>query len=192
MSKPVSSLYTTTIPAYIRGLQNISAILSYAEEYATANSIDPESYLSASLYPDMKDLVYQIYRMTDYARFTATRIAGTPNLSLPDTEKTYPELRDRLAKAIAYLEKVEEKDFEGKEGVKIVLHPPGPDGQVLDTEYDAVEYVNYYAHPSFFFHVSIAYGILRSKGVPIGKRWFLNAAQVHAGLPVRKSDGSWP
>ncbi|KAF2658668.1 hypothetical protein K491DRAFT_713377 [Lophiostoma macrostomum CBS 122681] len=181
-----TSLYTTTIPAYIHALHNLSALLTFAEEHAAKNNIDPQTYLDARLYPDMQNFVFQIYRVTDYPRWTPLRVAGAERLSIPDVEKTYDELRARIAKTIEYLEKADEKDFVGKEDVKIVLHPPGPDGEVLTVELNAVDYVNYYANPNFFFHMSIAYGILRSQGVPVGKRMWLNASGRIPGLPTKK------
>ena len=132
-----TSLYTTTIPAYIHSLHNLSGWLTFAEEHAAKNGVDPQTYLDACLYPDMKNFLFQIYRVTDYPRFTCTRVAGTQNISIPDVETTYDDLRARIAKTIEYLEKVDEKDFVGKEDVQVVLHPPGPDGETLDVEFTA-------------------------------------------------------
>jgi hypothetical protein len=51
-----------------------------------------------------------------------------------------------------------------------------------------VEYVNYYANPNFFFHLSIAYGILRMEGVPLGKRMFINAGGRISSIPTKKKE----
>jgi hypothetical protein len=42
------SLYAVTIPPMIRGLKNISAILTYAEEYAEKNGVDSQEYLDGT------------------------------------------------------------------------------------------------------------------------------------------------
>jgi hypothetical protein len=45
-------------------------------------------------------------------------------------------------------------------------------------KFTALGYLQSYAMPQFFFHVTTAYDILRHKGVPIGKRDFLGRIQL--------------
>lgn len=131
------SLYTVAIPPLLRGLKNISAILTYAREYAQKNNVDLQDYLDGRLYPDMANLPYQVYRFTDNARFIAVRIAGAEPLSQPDVEKTFPELQTRITQAIKYLEALKKEDFEGKDDKEIVLNPSGPNGTKLEIKMSA-------------------------------------------------------
>jgi uncharacterized protein len=135
----------------------------------------------------MADLPYQIYRITDFARFSVVRITGLEGITQPDTEKTFGELKKRIQVAIEWLEGVNESAFEGKDDKEITLKTPGQvklSAGKCNSPYPLrnradiilVEYLNYFALPQFWFHVSIAYGILRSKGVDLGKMHFLNAA----------------
>ena len=47
------SMYQASVPALLRGLDNLSAILKKAEDHATARKIDPAVLLAARLFPDM-------------------------------------------------------------------------------------------------------------------------------------------
>ncbi|KAF2272515.1 uncharacterized protein EI97DRAFT_385579 [Westerdykella ornata] len=167
------SLYTLAVPAILRGVKNAAAFLAYAENYAKQNNIDPEEYLSASLYPDMRDFRFQIYRIADFAKYTATRVAkDVDSFSQPDTEQTFPELIAKLQAVIAFLEGVKEEQFEGQDDKEIVVHV----GSERNLEIKLIDYINYYNSPNFWFHLTTAYDILRHKGVDVGKGHFLNAS----------------
>ena len=58
-----------------------------------------------------------------------------------------------------------------------VTNTDRPFGPGLSTQVKARDAVLGHAIPNFYFHVSTAYGILRSQGVPLGKKdwireWF--------------------
>ena len=47
-----------------------------------------------------------------------------------------------------------------------------------ELKFNGLGYLQTYAMPQFFFHVTTAYDILRHKGVPVGKRDFLGRIQL--------------
>lgn len=53
-----------------------------------------------------------------------------------------------------------------------------------------MEYLNYYALPNFWFHITTMYGIFRSKGVDVGKMLYLNGAGIVQGTPIVKEEGA--
>lgn len=117
------SFYTLAIPPVLRGLKNGAAILAYAENYAKANNVDPEEYLSARLYADMKDFRFQVTQYSNFARFAVERVAkDVEPLVLPDIEKpSFADLIDRVQAVIKYLEAVKPEQFEGQEEKEIVV-----------------------------------------------------------------------
>jgi len=122
----------------------------------------------------MKDFTYQVYRFTDAAKFVPSRVnpEAIKALSLPDVEKTFPELQARIKQTIEYIEGVEESSFTGRESSEVVLKF----GPTKEFKFQALEYVLTFAQPNFWFHVTTAYDILRMKGVDVGKNDFLNGA----------------
>ena len=89
--------------------------------------------------------------------------------STPDTEKTFGELRQRLAKTSDYLKSFTPAQFEGADRREVTF-PAGPDCTLT---LKGQQYLNGFAFPNFYFHAAIAHGLLRHNGVEIGKRDFL-------------------
>jgi hypothetical protein len=180
------SFHAVAIKPVIRGLNNLSAVLTKGEQHAIANGIDPNEYISARLISDMYPLPEQIYRCTDSAKSLVPRLTGLDPLVLPDVEKTFPEFQARIAKVIKYLEAVDPKAFDGQEEKEVVINTNGPPGSESKYQitFEAKDYVSYFGHPNFWFHVVTAYGLLRMKGVDVGKLDFLNGAKLAQPVQV--------
>ncbi|WP_019103474.1 DUF1993 family protein, partial [Chromobacterium haemolyticum] len=70
------SMYQASVPALIRGLNNLSAILDKAAADAAARNIAPDVLLNARLAPDMFALTRQVQIASDSAKGCAARLAG--------------------------------------------------------------------------------------------------------------------
>ncbi|KAF2000972.1 hypothetical protein P154DRAFT_465323 [Amniculicola lignicola CBS 123094] len=182
------TFHALAVPPLLRAMKNTIYILTKAETHAAENKIDIQDYLSARLYPDMHPLPYQIYRLTDSARFLVSRSTETPHLSMADDETTIPDLITKLNRTIEYLESVEPSAFDGQEKKEVSLKVSSGKGGTMETTMEALDYVRYFAHPNFWFHTTTAYGILRMKGVPLGKVDFLNGAGLAAVKNVEKPE----
>ncbi|MBN3723216.1 DUF1993 domain-containing protein [Burkholderia sp. Ac-20379] len=162
------SLYDVSIPALVRGLRNLSKILDKAEAHASEKGIDPATLTTARLFEDMRPLSAQVQLATDSAKGCVARLAGIDVPSFPDTEQTFDELRERLAKTIAFAESVDAAQFADAATRAISL--PSGNGAF---EFTGLSYVSTFVLPNFYFHVTTAYDILRHNGVPLGKMDYL-------------------
>jgi len=162
------SLYEISVPVFIRSLKSLSAILTKAETYATEKSIPLSQFTESRLAPDMKPFTFQIQTASNSAKNALVRVAGTEAVPMEDDETTFPQLQERIAATIKILEGVDEKVFEGKEGVEIEL---------FGRKFTGQSYLITFAIPNFFFHVTTAYAILRKEGVPIGKNDYMLGGQ---------------
>lgn len=162
------SLYDVTIPAFLRGFRNMSKHLDKAKEYADTNGLPYEDLLTARLYPDMLPLTGQVQRASDTAKFVPARVAGFTAPSMPDTEQSFDELQARIAATVDYLKTIPGDAFDGREQTEVVLKF----GQ-QSFPFAARDYVSVFALPNFYFHITTAYGILRHKGVSLGKLDFI-------------------
>jgi len=162
------SMYDACVPPMIRTLQNLSKILAKAVAQAETNKIPLSSLLEARLAPDMLPFPRQIQIATDAAKGAAARLAGQEAPSFPDTEATFPELQARIAKTIAYLQTAKAEDFAGAETRQITIKTPN-----RTLEFSGRDFLTGFALPNFFFHVTTAYGLLRAKGIQIGKMDYL-------------------
>jgi hypothetical protein len=161
-------MYDASIPAFIRILGNLSAILDKAAAYAEAKKIDPSVLVNARLAPDMFPLSRQVQIATDGVKGCAARLAGVDVPSYPDTESTFPELKARIAKTADFLKGFKPAQIDGSEERKVAFKVGGQDRSFLGKPY-LFEYVI----PNLYFHVTTAYGILRHNGLEIGKKDYL-------------------
>src|SRR6266566_6954643 len=119
------SFYDATVPAFLQMLGSLSGLLTKAEAHCKAKDIQPEVLLGARLYPDMLPLSKQIQLACDFAGKTCARLTGCEVPITPDTEKTFDELKQRLAKTIDYLKTFKPAQFEGGES-RDINFPVGP------------------------------------------------------------------
>lgn len=161
------SVHAASAPVFVRALNNTAAII----DKALAAGLDEKTILEARLAPDMHPFPRQIQMASDAAKGAAARLAGVEVPSMPDTETTLAELKERIARTVAFIESLDPAAFNGAENREIVLK--FPQGEMKFTGRD---FLTGFALPNFFFHVTIAYALLRANGAPIGKMDFLAGA----------------
>jgi hypothetical protein len=164
-----------TIQLFTKTLENLEKWMGKASEHAGARSFDVDVLAQARLAPDQFAFVQQVQAACDQAKYAAAYLGGKPAPSHPDTEKTFAELRERIRKCTDFLATVQQKDFVGADERKVA--PPWLGGRWLVGS----DYLAQVAVPNFFFHVTMAYAILRHNGVQLGKMDFIG------GLPTREA-----
>jgi hypothetical protein len=169
------SLYDASVPVYIRMLENLGHFLNKAETFAAEEHVELSTLTEASLGHGMAPFTRQIQLASDAAKSGGARLAGIDAPSMPDTETTFPELKERIAKTVAFLQTIKREQIDGQEGRQIVLTFPG-----RTMEFTGQAFLLTFQLPNFLFHITTAYAILRSQGVPLGKMDFLAGAQSQA------------
>jgi len=162
------SLYQASVPAFIRALNNLAAIIEKGAAHAQARKIDDAVLLSSRLYPDMFPLVRQVQIATDTARSGAGRLASAEFPAYEDKEATFQELAVRIRNTVAYLESLRPAQIDGGEDKTISWQTRSSTKSM-----QALPYLMNHLLPNIHFHVTTAYGILRHNGVEIGKKDFL-------------------
>ena len=162
------SMYDASVPAFVRMLKNLDVILDKAAAWAEEKKIDPSVLINFRLAPDMAPLSRQIQIATDGVKGGAARLSQSDIPSFPDTETTFPELKERLAKTIAFLESLPAEKFAGAEERTVVLKIGGN-----EMTFPAVAYLFNFVIPNFYFHATTAYDILRHNGLQVGKMDYL-------------------
>lgn len=164
------SMYSASVPVFVRVLGNLAAWFDKAEAHAQARKFDAGVYLGARLAPDMLPFLKQIQIACDTAKFGTARLAGEQAPKFEDSETTLAELRERIRKTIDYVQSLPAAKIDGSEARDIVI--PRRDGSItLKGEI----YLKHYALPNLFFHATTAYALLRHNGVELGKSDFLGA-----------------
>jgi len=166
------SLYDVSIPVFTLTLNNLSAILDKAESHGEAKKVDPKVIPQARLIVDMLPLTSQVQIACDTAKGAAARLAGVAVPKHEDTEATLAELKTRVAKTLDFIKTIKPEQLQGAETREIVLQFPQ-----TTLKFSGLNYLTNFALPNFFFHVTMAYALLRKNGVDLGKRDFLGPIQ---------------
>ncbi len=163
-------MYQASIPVFVRMLGNLSAILEKASAYAAGKKIDPAVLANARLAPDMYPLSKQIQIATDMAKGCAARLAGIDVPSYEDNETTISELQARIAKTMAFLQSVDADRIKGSEEKTVTLSLRGK-----EVSFVGQPYLLHFVLPNVYFHITIAYAILRHNGLDLGKMDFVGS-----------------
>jgi uncharacterized protein len=156
------------VPAFVHSLTALSKILDKAEAWAEAKKMKPDVIPNLRLIADMLPFTRQITIACDHAKGASARLAQVEVPSFPDTETTVAELKDRIAKTIAFIQTIPAAAYEGAEGRLVTIKVGGQ-----DRSFPALQYHASYAIPNFYFHMTTAYAILRSNGLEVGKTDFI-------------------
>jgi len=165
------SLFESTVPHWLNGLKCLGNVLNKATEHAAANEYDSDVLLPLRLFPDMFPLDRQVQVACDMVARATARLADLPLPEFADDEKTLSELIERVAATARYIESVDTDRFAGAAERTLEV----PVGRGKTQPMSGAQYAYGYAIPNFHFHFATTYNLLRSNGVRLGKRDFLQA-----------------
>ena len=161
------------VPTYVQMLRALSAWLAKARDRDPAGA---DALMAARLAPDMYPLATQVRFACVQAHEAVARLEGPEfppiveelrleGVSANDDPGTMDAAQGRISQTIAMLE--------GLAPDALDADPRSPmahglaNGMVFDLT--ALGYARDWTLPQFYFHVMIAYAILRAKGVDLGK-----------------------
>ena len=155
-----------------QNLRNLETCLDKAEQHAAAKKFDVGVLMTSRLAPDQHPLKYQIQSACDYVKAAAAWLSGQTPPRHEDNEQTFDELRERIRKTVAFAESVTEEQYAGaaERTVRLSWAP----GKVIG----GVDYLLQMTIPNTFFHITMAYAILRHNGVDVGKMDYLGAINL--------------
>ncbi len=162
------TMYSASVPVFVRSLSSLAQWLLKAEAHAEAKKFDADVLLATRLAPDMLPFTKQIQIACDSAKFCVARLAGIEAPVFEDKETTMAELKERIARTLAFVQSVAPERIDGSDDKDITV--PRRDGPLL---MKGEAYLNHFALPNLYFHLTTAYALLRHNGVELGKGDFL-------------------
>jgi hypothetical protein len=168
------SLYDLSVGAYLQTLGAVGGYLDRGLAHCRDNNIDPAEVVETRIYNDMLPFRFQIISVVHHS---AGAIAGVKQgLFGPPTEARpldYEGLQGLVAEAQASLQAVSPADINALEGGDMLFKL----GE-YKMPFTAEGFLMSFSLPNFYFHAATAYDILRSKGVPLGKRDFMGKMRL--------------
>lgn len=165
-----NTMYGASVPVFRQMLSSLSVLLTKAEQHANQRNIEPAALLQARLYPDMFPLLRQVQVAADFAKGACARLAGAEVPKYEDSERSFAELRERIARTLAFIDSLPQDAIEASATRQITT------GSGEKTRhFEGQAYLLHYALPHFYFHTTTAYALLRHNGVEVGKKDYIGS-----------------
>ena len=167
-------LYDLTVATFLQTLGGVSGFLDRGLAHCRDNNIDPEEIVDTRLHGDMLPFRFQLISV---AHHSAGAIAGVKKgaFSPPSEARplNYAELQGLIAEARETLAKESPEAINALEGSDVTF-------QIRDFKmpFTAEGFLMSFSLPNFYFHATTAYDILRTNGVPLGKRDFMGRLKM--------------
>lgn len=152
------------VEMYTKGLASLQAVLEKGRAFAAEQGIDETDMLGWRLADDMFPLWRQAQIVAVFGMRWPLRAAGKGEIEEPDGAMDFDQLFALIATARDTLAGLSADQFEGK-GDAMFTMPLG----IMQPDMLIERWVTGFATTNFYFHLSIAYAILRQRGVPVGK-----------------------
>ncbi len=168
-----TGLFEATVERFVQGLRGVAGFLDRGHAYCVENGIDPLVIVETRLWSDMLPFSYQIVSV---AHHSLGAIEGVKQgiFSPPHQEtRSYNELQALMASTLETLQGLGRDEVNALEGRELVFKAGERTIPFL-----AEGFLLSFSLPNFYFHATTAYDILRSKGVPLGKRDFTGPLQI--------------
>jgi hypothetical protein len=168
------SLYDTSVTAYVQTLGAASRFLDKGLTHCRENKVDPQEIVETRLFADMLPFGFQIQSIIHHAVGTIAAIKnGTFQPSGYDKGHNYETLQTLVQEAREKLQKETPEAINAREGAEVMFQA----GE-LQLRFTAEDFVQSFSLPNFHFHATTAYDILRSRGVPLGKRDYMGKLRL--------------
>jgi len=153
------------VDLYGRTLGSLARLLDKGAAFASEQGLDPESILDWRLIVDMHPLRFQAEVVISFARQWTARAAGLPVPERLADTVSLDDLRAAIATAQADLAGLTPEQFAGRDDEPMTIRITDTMEPTMPTS----QWLSVFATTNIYFHLSMAYAILRMKGVPLGK-----------------------
>lgn len=161
-----TSLYDLSVPTFLQTVRAIGGILSRAAAHFAETDVDPDAFVNTRLFDDMAPFHFQIEAAWHHSVWGVQALktgAFTPPALVGPVP--FVELQSMIGRAETTLEAFTRDEIDACTGKDLDLQV-GPRRLAFTSEI----FILSFSLPNFHFHAVTAYDILRSRGVPIGKR----------------------
>ncbi len=168
------SLFDATVAGFQQTLGAVSGFLDKGLAHCMDKGEDPEALVQARLFPDMFPLLFQIQSVAHHSIGAIEGVkagqfqppGNIPPMDYAGMVRLVSEAREALGK----LTPEEVNDLAGRD---VIFH-----FRDFKMPFTAEGFLLSFSMPNFHFHATTAYDILRSQGVPLGKRDYMGALRL--------------
>lgn len=161
-----TSLYDLCVPTYLQTVSAVGGCLDKAVAHCAKTGSAPNDFVDARLFPDMAPFHFQVECVAHHSVWAL--LAMRDGVFAPPALRgaiPFGELRAMIAEAEAALKAFVPDEVNRWSGKELDMQI-GPRRLAFTSE----TFFLSFSLPNFHFHAVTAYDILRTRGVPIGKR----------------------
>ena len=168
-------MYDLSVVVFKKKLSILFEILQKTSRQLYEEGVEQDCVLRASLAPDMWNFTKQVQTSTDFMKNGSARLAGIELQRVPDNETSFEGLQTRIIKTISFLNQINPDQINESENKEIKI-------KIRDEEYEFLgsDFLTTFVIPNVYFHISVAYGILRANNVYVGKRDYLGNQVINS------------
>lgn len=169
-----TSLYDLSVASYLQVLGAINGFMEKGANYCKENQIDTDTIAETRIYPNMLPFRFQVYSISHHSKGAIEGVKSgvfKPPPKIPSLN--YAGLQELVSDAHLALSELTPEEINAFED-KDVLFQMGE----FKLPFTAPNFIMSFSFPNFYFHATTAYSILRSVGVPLGKRDFLGVPRM--------------
>ncbi|MBN8819683.1 MAG: DUF1993 domain-containing protein [Sphingomonas sp.] len=155
----------TFVDLYRRQLVTARHLLDKGEAHALAQGQSSADMLGWRLIDDMHPLGFQLMVVINFSQQWPARVAGLPEPETIGADLDADTFRAAIDRAIAGLDAMTADQFAGRDDAPLTYKI----GEGMEPTLPAGQWLPVFATTNIYFHLSTVYGILRARGVPVGK-----------------------
>ena len=163
------SMYKISVPIFVQFLTGQSNCIDKAVAHIEAKKLDADFFLTMRFFPDMYNYTRQLQQASSHAARACSALAGVDMPEMPHTEKSFPELKARLARTVDFVKGFKPAQIDGTEDKEVTIKLG-----TNERKFTGQALLLNFILPNFYFHCTTAYDLLRHCGVELAKRDFMS------------------
>ena len=171
-----TSLYDLTVVSYLQTVRAIAGVLGKGAQHCRDTGADPDDFVGLQLYADMAPFHFQIRSVAHHSVGALEGVkSGLFHPPAAVGPVPYADLQAMVAKTEEVLTAFTPDEVNGWAGKDVSF-------QIGERKvpFTAEGFILSFSLPNFYFHATTAYDLLRTQGVPLGKRNYLGQMRIKA------------
>lgn len=168
------SLYDATVAGFIQTITAVIGVLDRGLSHCTENGSDPDALVEARLFSDMAPLRFQVVSVVHHSIGAIDGVkSGVFKPPSDQRPHDYAGLQKLVVDAQSVLKAISADEVNALQGKDVIFA-----FRDFKMPFDAENFLLSFSLPNFYFHATTAYDILRSQGVPLGKRDYMGPLRL--------------
>ena len=171
------SLYDVSVASFLQTVGGVAGFLERGLAHCQDNGIDPQEIVTSKMCEDMFDFRFQVISVAHHSLGAIEGVkAGVFSPGGDQAAQDLPSLIALIKDTHAKLAAIKPDEINAYEGKDVYFEFRG-----TKIPFTAENFLMSFSTPNLHFHATTAYDLLRSRGVPIGKRDYMGALRMKMG-----------